>query len=223
VSGHDFSRAERATKIWRALAPAVLVIQLFTILQRLNPESNWCVSRHAARRLLPFEPETEGGFARGPNACLSLNLICRELPSLGAHWQIGREGRKSQLGIYRLRENFVCYRINSCFVTGHDFSRAVTAIKSTWALAPAGCFSRTSPVILVFPQPDCPLTNSIYEEGRGFILQTNGIYGGNRGIYPPDKGEQRIGPSGPEQYVRDGPGPYPPNTPVPLNTPAAMC
>jgi hypothetical protein len=42
---------------------------------------------------------------------------------------------------------------NSCFVTGHDFSRAVSRFKSTWASAPASCFSTILPVLHPFPQP----------------------------------------------------------------------
>jgi len=38
----------------------------------------------------------------------------------------------------------------SCFVTGHDFSRAITAIKLTRASAPAACFPPISPRRLCF-------------------------------------------------------------------------
>ncbi len=37
------------------------------------------------------------------------------------------------------------------FVTGHDFSRAVTAAKNLWALAPEACFSGLSQI-----QAGCP-------------------------------------------------------------------
>src|ERR1035437_2345051 len=46
VTGHDFSRAERATISCWALAPASICIQLFAVLQRLKPESVWAILRH---------------------------------------------------------------------------------------------------------------------------------------------------------------------------------
>ena len=53
-----------------------------------------------------------------------------------------------------------------CFVTGHDFSRAVNAAKSTWALAPEGCFSLYTIMdfALVVRMPEKELADRI----RGF-------------------------------------------------------
>jgi hypothetical protein len=38
----------------------------------------------------------------------------------------------------------------TCFVTGHDFSRVISAIKSSWASAPKGCFSGFSHAICAY-------------------------------------------------------------------------
>jgi len=43
VSGHDFSRAKRATKSHWASAPSAFCFQLFGILQRLKPESGLAI------------------------------------------------------------------------------------------------------------------------------------------------------------------------------------
>ena len=92
--------------------------------------------------------------------------------------------QSNQRGLYRLRKNSTeearsvrarlqscrkCNQINVGFagcgetqrkrqeVSGHDFSRAVSATESTWASAPAYAFQALHPRAGLFPQPVQPL------------------------------------------------------------------
>ena len=86
---------------------------------------------------------------------------CRSANSIYIFWNPGCFCAQAQHGklrsmkpLIKLRfERARLYRLrkSTCFVTGHDFSRAASAIKSTWALAPEGCFSGFSLAI-------CPLS-----------------------------------------------------------------
>src|ERR1035438_2134518 len=92
-----------------------------------------------------FEPHGGSTGIHAPECCLAIKAA---LAAAG-----GRPGLQSRYEAGKINGGFTgCgkTRIRKRLVSGHDFSRAVNAAKSTRALAPEGCFPPISPQIPSF-------------------------------------------------------------------------
>jgi hypothetical protein len=146
ASGHDFSRAHQA------LNPADQALKMTGALQAAENSVGWARSVRARLQSCRKCRKVRVGFS--PEVCFLVFHPLLDQPPARRQAPVPRSeiilpGVAGLQGMTRLLRS----ASGGQEASGHDFSRAASAVKSGWASAPEVCFLVFQPLLGPFPQP----------------------------------------------------------------------